>query len=361
MSRLPRGAETPILTGMGRTQPNIAIDQARRPLYVGVDLGGQSVKLGLVDDLGQTLGRSQIPTDVDGGPDDGVRRIALAVTALIEDAGANGTEVAAVGLATPGTMDIPAGMLLEPVNFPSWRQYPIRDSLQRAVQMDVTYTNDATAAAYGEYWVGTGRQYNSLVLLTLGTGIGGGIILGDQPVDGEHSHGGECGHIIIDSHDDARLCGCGQRGHLEAYASATAVTKRLAEELSAHPDSSLHARKAAGDVLTPKVLAEEAERGDAWALQLIQETARYLGVGVVSLMHTLDPAAVVLGGAMTFGGAAHPLGQRFLAWVREEVQRRAFPVLAHSTVVDFASLGSHAGYVGAAGIARVARQRNTQP
>jgi glucokinase len=163
--------------------------------------------------------------------------------------------------------------------------------------------------------------------------------------------------VIINSAEDARFCGCGQRGHLEAYASATAVTKRTQEALDAGLKSSLTKRLEAGDELSPKLLAEEAEAGDDFSREIIMETARYLGIGVVNFMHTIDPNGVLLGGAMTFGGRDSKLGRQFLRRVKQEVQRRAFPVLAERTKIDFASLGGDAGYVGAAGIARMEHRR----
>ena len=180
------------------------------------------------------------------------------------------------------------------------------------------------------------------------------------PRDGAHSHGGEAGHVIIDPSPDARMCGCGWRGHLEAYASATAVIRRTQEALDAGRPSSLSARVAAGEELTPKLVAEEAERGDSLSNQIISETARYLGIGTVSVMHVVDPAVVLLGGAMTFGGRESSLGRRFLAEVDAVVRQLARPVLARDTVLDFATLGGDAGYIGAAGVARLAFKSRTR-
>jgi glucokinase len=144
---------------------------------------------------------------------------------------------------------------------------------------------------------------------------------------------------------------------LEGYASATALVKRAEEALGAGADSTVSQRLEDGDRLTPLLLAQEAEKGDGLSLQLILDTAKYLGIGIVTLMHTIDPGAVVLGGAMNFGGHGSPLGQRFLRRIQEEVRQRAFPVLVENVKIDFASLGGDAGYLGAAGIARVAHQK----
>jgi glucokinase len=319
---------------------------------VGVDVGGTNIKVGLVDNRGRSLARLSLPTKAKAGPDDAARRMGEAVHRVIEKATLARADVARVGLGSPGTMDIPRGLLLDPPNLPGWNNYPLRDKVSEACGLPVAFTNDATAAAYGEYWVGSGRELHSMVLLTLGTGVGGGIIIGDTPIDGEHSHGAECGHIIIDYRDDARVCPCGQPGHLEAYASATALVKRAHEALDRGHKSSLAAHAVEGPELTALLLAQEAEAGDALAQELILETAMYLGVGIVSLMHTLDPSGVVLGGAMTFGGHDTRIGRLFLARIQEEVRQRAFPVLAARTSVDYAVLGGDAGHIGAAGIAR---------
>ncbi|MEX2027472.1 MAG: ROK family protein, partial [Pirellulaceae bacterium] len=118
------------------------------------------------------------------------------------------------------------------------------------------------AAAYGEFWVGSGREFHSIVMLTLGTGVGGGIIIGDLNVEGEHSHGSECGHIIVDNSPHARMCGCGQPGHLEAYCSATALIQRAQGELDRGSATTLRSRVQAGEDLSGLMIAEEAERGD---------------------------------------------------------------------------------------------------
>jgi glucokinase len=329
--------------------------EATAPFFAGVDLGGTNIKVGLVDDRGRTLAWTTSPTEPGRGPDDAVRRMGEAVRRLTEEVGLKPDDVARVGLGSPGTMDIPAGMLLDPPNLPGWNDYPIRDRLAAATGRPVAFANDANAAAYGEFWVGVGAELGSLVMLTLGTGVGGGIIIGDLNLEGAHSHGSECGHIIIDYSDEARMCPCGQRGHLEAYASATAIVKQ-AERLLAGPtaiETTVRRRLAEGAKLTPKLLAAEAEAGDGFALELILDTARYVGIGAVSLMHTIDPAGVVIGGAMNFGGTKSELGRKFLDRIRAEVRRRAFPTLARKTVIEYASLGGDAGYIGAAGIARL--------
>ena len=342
---------------MSNTREFIAANDAQDPLFAGVDLGGTNIKVGIVDDLGRTVAYHSVRTETERGAEDATQRMAQAVFSAAEGAGVNRSRIVACGLGSPGTMDIPAGMLLQPVNLPSWDEFPIRDRLAAHVGVPVTFANDAGAAAYGEYWVGSGREFRSMVLFTLGTGIGCGIIIDGISIDGEHSHGAECGHIIIDYHDDAPTIPTGQRGHLEAYASATALIRRTHEALESSRETSIRERVSAGEAVTPILVGEEAEKGDAVAMELVMETARYMGIGAVTLMHTIDPAGVVLGGAMTFGGHGTELGRKFLGRIREEVRRRAFPTLAKKTVIDFAQVGGDAGFIGAAGLAREAYRR----
>ncbi len=331
----------------------VPLEQAHPPFFVGIDVGGTNIKIGVVDDWGRPLSHRSIPTNAEQGAEEGARRMGEATRLVIADASLTPQRIARAGLGTPGTMDIPSGMLLEPVNIKSWRNFPIRDRVAYYTGLPVTFANDAKAAAYGEFWVGSGRDLRSMVLLTLGTGIGGGIVIDEMLVVGEHSHGAECGHMIIDYNDNARLCNCGHRGHLEAYASATAVVKRTQEALDGGRKSSLVARLESGAELTPVLIGEAALIGDSLANEIVLDTARYLGIGIVSLMHTIDPSGVVLGGAMNFGGASNELGRRFLETVQAEVKRRALSIPAAKTSIAYAQLGGDAGFIGVAGLARL--------
>ena len=331
--------------------------EAKWPLFLGIDVGGTNIKLGVVDDLGRTLALTKVATLEEEGPEAAILRARAATDAMLRGIELGRSDLSAIGLATPGTMDIPRGMLLEPHNLPHWYNFPIKERVSQVWGLPTSYANDANAAAYGEFWIGRGAQYHSIVFLTLGTGVGGGIIIGDLSIDGENSHGSECGHIVIDCNPTARMCGCGKRGHLEAYCSATGLLKHAETLLAENPKTSLLSRISDDQPLTPKMIAEEAEKGDKFCLDLINELATYLGFGVVSLIHTIDPGAVLLGGAMNFGGPGHPLGERFIGLVRSIVRQHAFPIPAQRTTIDFALLEGEAGYIGAAGIARLAWHR----
>jgi glucokinase len=321
--------------------------------FLGIDLGGTNVKAGVVDDGGHSRSSVSRPTEAAKGPEHGMRNIYRVADDAVSTSGVGWDEIAAIGVATPGTMDIPAGMLLHPHNLPGWDELPIRQLVADQFDKPAILQNDASAAAYGEYWVGAARDGPSLVFWTLGTGIGSGIIVNDMIIQGEHSCGSECGHIIIDM-DGTRTCATGQYGTLEAYASAKSLMARCQEALKAGRESRLRQLQDQGVELTPLVIGNAAEHGDELAEELVMDTAKYLGIGTVSIMHAVNPTMFLIGGAMTFGRHETPLGRRFLERIREEVRARAFPIPAAKTLIDFASLGSEAGYIGAAGCARQA-------
>jgi glucokinase len=332
--------------------PPARVAASPRPLYAGIDVGGTNIKIGLVDDHGEPVAYRSISTEQERGAEDGARRIGAAFEELVAEAGVSAGVVVRAGLATPGPMDIPGRMILIPGNLPGWHNSPIPDLVADACDVPVTFANDANAAAFGEFWTGAARDYRSLVLFTMGTGVGGGIVVDDMLIEGVHSLGGELGHIIIDSREDAPLNSMGLRGTLEGFCGAYAVIRRTEEALAAGDPSSLRKRMERGEELTPLLIAEEAERGDQLAYDIVMETARYMAIGVVTAVHTIDPESVVIGGAMTFGGDGHPLGEAFMTRLRDEARRRMIASIRDKTHIDFATLGGDAGYIGAAGLAR---------
>lgn len=329
--------------------------QAQLPLFAGIDLGATNTKIGLIDDRGQTIGFQTIPTAISTGPEAAAEQMGRTVLVLIKSAGLKPADVAAVGLAAPGPIDLPTGRLVAPVNLPGWHDFPLRDRVSHYCNLPVRFSHDACAAAFGEFSFGARRDLNSLVLLTLGTGLGGGIIVDGKLIEGGHSHAAMIGHITIDSRDDARICPCGQPGHLEAYVSGIALVKRASESLESGKKTALAARLEQNAELTPQLIAAEAAAGDALCLEMVLEAARYLAMGIASMINTIDPDAVLLGGGINFGGPNSPLGRQFLEAVRQEVRRRAFPIPAQRTTIDYATLGSDAGWLGAAGLARQQR------
>jgi glucokinase len=315
-------------------------------LFVGVDVGGTTIKGGVIDDAGRVLSAVSLPTEADKGQEHGLNQMCATVRAAVARAGLQIGQVAAIGVATPGTMDIPAGLILDPPNLKPWRNVPVRQHVQDTFGIPTAFQNDANAAAFGEYWIGAGKGVHSMVLFTLGTGVGGGIIIGDLVVEGEHSHGAELGHQKIEM-TNPRQCGCGRWGCLEAYASATAVVKRAHDALHADAGrSALHGVLRRAGELTAKDVFDAAAAGDGLAAQLVEDTAFYLAVGTINLMHTIDPDMVVYGGGMIAAG------EGFLERIRHHVRQLAFPVPAERTQIRYALLEGDAGFIGAGACAR---------
>jgi glucokinase len=315
-------------------------------IWVGLDVGGTSMKGGVIEDGGRVLSSVTLPTEAHRGQEFGLERMAETIRRSVAHAGLRQEQVSAIGVATPGTMDIPGGMILDPPNLKPWRNVPVRQFIHDRFRVPTAFQNDANAAAYGEYWLGAGKGVHSLVLFTLGTGVGCGIIVGDMVIEGRHSHGAEVGHIKIEM-TNPRQCGCGRYGCLEAYASATAVVKRALEALAASGG-----RSALADVLhregeiTARDVFDAAAAGDGLADKLVEDTAFYLAVGAMNMMHTIDPDMVIFAGGMIAAG------ESFLARIRRHVRELAFPVPAANTVIGYAKLGSDAGFIGAAACAR---------
>ncbi|MGL5095807.1 MAG: ROK family protein, partial [Planctomycetia bacterium] len=232
-------------------------------------------------------------------------------------------------------------------NLPGWLNLPLAEKVGKSLGLPAVLQNDANAAALGEYWVGAGRGVSSMVQFTLGTGIGCGIVLQGKLLEGEHSHGAEAGHMRIDL-ENARRNNTGLYGSMEAYCSATAVVDRTLEAIEAKTlPTRLEEWTASGEPLTAKLIFQAAEAGDPLAQKIYDDTAFYLAIGAVNLMHVIDPDLVVYSGGMISAGPS------FLQRIRHYIRENALPVPGAKTSVVYAQLGTDAGFIGAAGCARI--------
>lgn len=336
--------------------PGISIPKDRnskiQEFFVGVDVGGTNIKTGVVSSSGRPLSHVVTPTEGERGPEIGIATIKRAIVEAVEQSPIRMANITAIGVATPGTLDIPNGIWMEPANLPKWRYIPIRQIIADEFEKPTILQNDANAASFGEFWGGGAQGAHSLVLWTLGTGVGCGLIVNGHVVEGAHSHAGECGFLYIQM-ENGRPCATGMMGTLEAYAGAAGMIHRCEEALATgkHPASQIAIQVQQGVSITPLLIAEAAEQGDPLGLQLIDDTARFMAYGTVNLMHTIDPDVVLFGGNVSFGRNETELGRRFIQTVRTEIKRLAFPVPAAKVRVDYASLGGQAGFIGAAGCA----------
>jgi glucokinase len=318
-----------------------------RPYFLGVDLGGTNVKAGVVDDRGQALSSVSRPTEAERGPEHGVQRICQAAREAVAEAGLTLDDIHSVGVGSPGPMDLIEQIVINPHNLPGWINLPLAQRVGSSLGLKAVLQNDANAAAFGEYWAGAGRGLRSLVQFTLGTGVGCGIVIDGKLLEGRHSHGAECGHIRIDISPNARLNGTGLRGSLEAYASASGVTARTREGLAAgEPSTVLKSRTDAGLPLSSEAIFNAAKEGDPLGQRIVEETAFYLAIGAVNIMHTIDPDIVVFSGGMIAAGP------EFLERIKHHIRENALPIPAAQTKVVYAELGTNAGFIGAAGCAR---------
>lgn len=229
--------------------------------YLGIDLGGTDTKFGIVDSQGRIVRSAKNPTHADQGPDAVLEAIASHARDLIHS---GGYKVKAIGMGCPGPLSSRLGIVFETPNLPGWKNIPAQKILEEKLQLPVALSNDANAAAYGEWWVGAGTDVHSMILFTLGTGVGGGLVLNDELYIGPDDTAGELGHMIINF--DGPLCGCGNKGCIEAYASATAIRREVKQALAAGVQTAIQIPEGAEEDFGARVVYDAAVRGDAFAL-----------------------------------------------------------------------------------------------
>ncbi|HKK27040.1 MAG TPA: ROK family protein [Gemmatimonadota bacterium] len=319
---------------------------------VGVDLGGTSINVGVVPFEGGTvLGMRSLPTEARRGAKSVVDRMIGMIRDAMKDAAREASigegAYLGIGLGSPGPLDRASGTVIETPNL-GWRNFPLRDLVANEIGLEAVLDNDANAAALGEYWVGAGRGVSSLLGVTLGTGIGGGIVLDGKVYHGVSDVAGEIGHMTIDP--TGRRCNCGNYGCLEAYASGPAIAARAVEGLRSGTASILPemAGGESGEV-TAETVYEAIVAGDLYAKEVMRETAGFLGTGIANLINLLNPEMVVISGGVTRAG------DHLFEPLRAEVRRRAFRRAAERCRIVASELGGMAGVIGAAANFRVER------
>ncbi|MGH7648374.1 MAG: ROK family protein, partial [Gemmatimonadaceae bacterium] len=309
-----------------------------------VDLGGTNIVAGAMPEDGtRELAVRSEPTHAERGSEAVVDRIVSMLAQVISDVNeshdAKPQDFLGVGVGAPGPLDRERGVVVVAPNL-GWRDFPLRDAIADHIRLPATLDNDANCATLGEWWRGAAQGARNVVGITIGTGIGGGIVIGGQLYHGSSDVAGEIGHTTIDS--TGRYCRCGNYGCLEAYASGPAIALRAREALERDEVSALHKMvKGDLDLLTAATVYEAAHRGDALALEVVRDTARFLGTGIANLLNTVNPDVVVITGGVTRAG------DRLFEPLRAEVKRRAFrPAVAACRIVP-GTLEGTAGVVGA--------------
>ncbi|HSR70674.1 MAG TPA: ROK family protein [Acidobacteriota bacterium] len=310
------------------------------PLYLGIDLGGTTITSGLLDSSGNILTWENYPTRGQRGPQGVIAEMARRVLAMLEQNDIAPSQVERVGIASPGPLDFSSGRIVETPNL-KWEDVPLRDMLSERLDLPVVLEGDAIAATYGEWWTGAARPYEDVVGLTLGTGVGGGVIIGNRVLHGFRGLAGHIGHMSIKV--DGRLCGCGNPGCLEAYASATAIRQRTREAIEAGAESVLAQQL---EHLDSRAVYQAAQEGDELARRIFDKTGYYLAVGINNIFNILNPQAVVIMGSVANAwDLLQPAMEKYL-------KDLAFSGIAQETKVLRGTLGDLAGLVGAAGRAR---------
>ena len=311
---------------------------------LGVDLGGTNIVVGAASEDGRRQFAIQTePTRAAEGADAVVERmIRMCETVMaqtVAETGAKRDDFVGVGIGAPGPLDRERGLVIVTPNL-GWRNFPLRDRMSEGLGLPAALDNDANCATFGEWWQGAAQGGRNVVGLTIGTGIGGGLILNGQLYHGASDVAGEIGHTTIDS--TGRLCGCGNYGCLEAYASGPAIAQRARELLAGDEPSSLSS-KVDGQLerLTARIVYDAAKEGDFLARLVVRDTARFLGAGVANLLNIFNPDVVVLAGGVTMAG------DTLFAPLRAEVRRRAFRPAVEACRIVPGTLGDAAGVLGA--------------
>jgi glucokinase len=305
-----------------------------------VDLGGTKIQAAVVDAAGETVAAHRTETDVEGGPSKAVADIVRCVHACVPDL----ASVGAVGIGVAGQVDSAAGIVRSAPNL-GWRDFPLGERLEQVLEVPVVVENDVRAIAWGVWQHGAGRGVDDLLVVFVGTGVGGGIVSGGQLLTGDRGVAGELGHATLVA--GGRLCTCGRRGCMEAYTGGWAIAARARDAIEADPEAGQGILNAAGkrDV-TAVVVSQAAADGDPLATRLLDETARYLGSGIAGLVHALNPLRIVLGGGVIDGNP-------YLVDIVDEVVREeTIQVFSDRLEIRASELGPRAGVIGSASLAR---------
>jgi glucokinase len=253
------------------------------------------------------------------------------------------SKVIGIGMGVPGPMSSREGVIYEAPNLPGWVNVPVRKLLEERLELPLALNNDANAAAYGEFWAGAGRDVGTMILFTLGTGVGGGIILNGELYSGPDDTAGELGHMVVDV--NGPICNCGNQGCLEAFASATAVKRMLRDALQQGRSTRIVIPQDDEEEFGAKLVYDAAVMDDELAIEIFRKVGFYLGIGAANMINIFNPEMIVYSGAMS--GA----GDFIFKPLREIAFANSFRKPGSRVIIDVAKLGPDAGIIGAAGLA----------
>ena len=318
-------------------------------IFVGIDVGGTNVKLGLFDSELKMIRKTSITTEADMGPEVVIDNMAEAVKELLTEAGFALQDIVAIGIGTPGPAKYSEGIIIRSTNMPKFKNTPICKMLNERLGAPVVFDNDANVACWGEYSVGAGKGVKDIAFFTLGTGIGGGIVSNGELVHGCDENAAELGHMII--YPGGRSCNCGQKGCVEAYASADSTARRATEAIEAGAESSLKKVLDEKGKITAKDVYEHLASGDKLAKQITDGTAEALAITCINMLHTTEPKRIIFTGGMIAAGDV------LLNRIKDYFNEHIWTLKKETVEICFATLGEDTGIIGAAALALHAKKQ----
>ncbi|WLD92062.1 ROK family glucokinase [Alkalihalobacillus sp. AL-G] len=312
----------------------------KRQLLIGIDLGGTTIKMAFVESDGDIAEKWEIPTDTSEKGKNISNDIATSIRKKANESNIPIESFIGIGMGAPGFIDLDEGYIYNAVNL-GWENYPLKEDLENQIGLPVFIENDANIAALGEMWKGAGNHSDDLICVTLGTGIGGGIISNGSILHGTNGMAGEIGHITA-IHEGGAPCNCGKTGCIETIASATGIARIAMEGLENHPNSKLKKRFDAGNSLTAKDVFECAADNDSWAIDIVKSVTHHLGLTIANLANALNPSKIVIGGGVSRAG------DQLLDPLNVVFNQYALPRVSDGAELVIASLGNDAGVIGGA-------------
>ena len=313
--------------------------------YIGVDLGGTKIAVGIVSVYGKLLYKCSLRTEADKGVETVIGNIIKGIDAALENYGINISNVASIGIGSPGVIDSESGTVIAAFNIKGMQNTPLADEISKHFGKNVYVSNDANCAALGEVTSGAAKGYSNAIMITLGTGVGGGLIINGKLYEGGGSKGAELGHIVVNH--NGNLCTCGRRGCWETYASVTALIKSTKEAAENNPDSILARVVSESDSVNGKTVFSALEQGCEVAKTVFDEYVYYVAEGIIDLTNIFRPEIVLIG-----GGVSHE-GEKLIAPIRDYVSKNCYGTdLIDIPKIERATLGNDAGIIGAAMFAK---------
>jgi len=306
---------------------------------IGIDVGGTNVKIALVDDKGKITYSNSVPTRAEMGYEYTINNMKQAIRDLLSETKLSAKDIEGIGFGLPGQVDFKSGIVRLITNIPGWVEIPLARIIEDEFHIPTRIDNDVRCAALGELNYGAGKGCENLICITVGTGIGSGLIVNGKLVRGASNAAGEIGHIKLQIHDGP-ICGCGDTGCLEAFASGPSIVA-LAEEYIKGGKSTKYREMANGNPITPYIVCEAAKAGDAVAKRIFTIIGEYIGVGMASAVNLLNPERIIVGGGVA------DAGDILMAPLKESLKKRAMKISGDAVEVVPAQLGNTAGVIGA--------------